>query len=96
MTHDLPPLELPPLEDNASIRLWAQEYALAAIAPYKAELEAARDLNRHLNELRGTLVDENAKLREALEAIRQHCKQRHEPLYGAIFTICDAALKGTP
>jgi len=107
---ELPPL--PPLPSElwidthtenifAALHKWAHNYAIAAIAPYKAELEAVRGTSKggvlSYHELycrqivRAEKTEaENAKLRELLLDIAKTFKGSN------VAARIDAALKGTP
>jgi hypothetical protein len=97
---------LPPLPEFSSFadRNKAVDYALAAIAPYKKELDAVRMHGqatgiqwRAQYERAEKAEAENAKLRELLEQCRDYAYNPFEPgNQGNHYKRLDAALKGKP
>jgi len=63
-TDELPPL---PEFDSFADRNKAIDYARAAIAPYKAEIERLKETQQKFGILQHSFMEENAKLRELLE-----------------------------
>jgi uncharacterized protein YaiL (DUF2058 family) len=101
MTHDLPPhwidLDRHPMRTKDFMD-YVESYAIAAIAPYKAEIER-HSRNSDLQMERAIKAEaENANLRELLAEARIHVADAeldgNEP-FGLLERI-DAALKGKP
>lgn len=84
MTHDLPPLPDPEYEcqrESAIPMSYTDDqmhsYAIAAIAPYKAEIKRLKTLNQAIVD--SFPAEENAKLRELLSDIRARLSNDYAP-----------------